>query len=318
MFEIEKMEQEFDYSLVDNETADFLRSCEYEINGITEDARIKVGGVLLKARDKLGNNKNGVFQKWLASGRISKDDAYYYINLNISSRNLDNIKLDNFLNAPKTLQKEVMKKNAPEDLKEKVYDGDITTNKEYKKLLKERDEAEQAKQQAETQAQAEQKERERLERENEELANREPEIREVVIEDETKINELQSILKSFQEKIDLLEREKNKNADDLNAFNSLKDQINSLYTEKDDVIRQIESAGTIGKFIAKVEKSFQDDLAPIKYTRALRESADNEAVIKAVDDILKMVEDWVLEIRKEVPETIKYTEVIDHERISKF
>jgi len=111
----------------------------------------------------------------------------------------------------------------------------------------------------------------------------------------------------------LLEREKNKNADDLNAFNSLKDQINSLYTEKDDVIRQIESAGTIGRFIAKVEKSFQDDLAPIKYTRALRESADNEAVIKAVDDILKMVEDWVLEIRKEVPETIKYTEVIDHE-----
>lgn len=173
--------------------------------------------------------------------------------------------------------------------------------------------AEQAKQQAETQAQAERKERERLERENEELANRDPEIREVVIEDETKINELQSRLKSFQEKIDLLEREKNKNADDLNAFNSLKDQINSLYTEKDDVIRQIESAGTIGKFIAKVEKSFQDDLAPIKYTRALRESADNEAVIKAVDDILKMVEDWVLEIRKEVPETIKYTEVIDHE-----
>src|SRR5699024_6492651 len=193
---------------------------------------------------------------------------------------------------------------------------------EYKRNAEESkrraDIAEQRAKQAETQAQVERKERERLEQENESLANRDPEIREVVIEDETKINELQSRLKSFQEKIDLLEREKNKNADDLNAFNSLKDQINSLYTEKDDVIRQIESAGTIGKFIAKVEKSFQDDLAPIKYTRALRESADNEAVIKAVDDILKMVEDWVLEIRKEVPETIKYTEVIDHERISKF
>src|SRR5699024_7149178 len=176
MFEIEKMENEFDYSLVDNETADFLRSCEYEINGITEDARIKVGGVLLKARDKLGNNKNGVFQKWLASGRISKDDAYYYINLNISSRNLDNIKLDNFLNAPKTLQKEVMKKNAPEELKQKVYDGDITTNKQYQDEIKAREEAEKRAQQFEQQAETERKERERLERENEELANVEPEI----------------------------------------------------------------------------------------------------------------------------------------------
>src|SRR5699024_2860740 len=105
MFEIEKMEQEFDYSLVDNETADFLRSCEYEINGITEDARSKVGGVRLKARDKLGNNRNGVPQKWLASRSISKEDAYYYTNLNISSRNPDNLKLDNILNAPKTLQR---------------------------------------------------------------------------------------------------------------------------------------------------------------------------------------------------------------------
>src|SRR5699024_10769900 len=83
-------------------------------------ARIKVGGVLLKARDKLGNNKNGVFQKWLASGRISKDDAYYYINLNISSRNLDNIKIDNFLNAPKTLQKEKMKKNETKKINNKI------------------------------------------------------------------------------------------------------------------------------------------------------------------------------------------------------
>src|SRR5699024_1503353 len=191
------MENEFDYSLVDNETADFLRSCEYEINGITEDARIKVGGVLLKARDKLGNNKNGVFQKWLASGRISKDDAYYYINLNISSRNLDNIKLDNFLNAPKTLQKEVMKKNAPEELKQKVYDGDITTNKQYQDEIKAREEAEKRAQQIEQQAESERKERERLEEENEELTNRKP--REI-----TKVKEV--IPDHLNEEIEQLER----------------------------------------------------------------------------------------------------------------
>ena len=42
---------------------------------------------------------------------LDKQKVYYYINLNELSRNLDNTQKDNFLNAPKSLQKEVMKKN---------------------------------------------------------------------------------------------------------------------------------------------------------------------------------------------------------------
>src|SRR5699024_1579384 len=104
--------------------------------------------------------------------------------------NLDNQQRDNYLNAPKSLQKETMKKSAPEDMKQKVFEGDIKTHKEYKEELKRREEAEQkAKEfeqrakQAEQQAEIECKERERLERENEELANVEPERIEVVPED---------------------------------------------------------------------------------------------------------------------------------------
>src|SRR5699024_1357287 len=52
----------------------------------------------------------------------------------------------------------------------------ITTHKEYKDMMKERDEAEKRAKQAESQAETERKERERLERENEELANRKPEV----------------------------------------------------------------------------------------------------------------------------------------------
>ena len=90
MFEIEKMEQEFDYSIVDNETVDFLRSCEYEMNGIAEDARVKFGGVLIKAQEKLVNYHNGVFVKWYESGGFDKNDVYYSINLYEISRNLEN------------------------------------------------------------------------------------------------------------------------------------------------------------------------------------------------------------------------------------
>lgn len=180
MFEIEKMEQEFDYSLVDDNTADFLRSCEYEMNGIAEDARVKFGRVLKRVQDKLANHHDGVFVKWYKSGGMSKHDVYYAINIYEISGNLENSKRDNFLNAPKTLQQEIMKKNAPEELKQKVYDGDITTNKEYQEMKRKLKETEQAKQQAEYKAGMERKERERLEAENESLANREPEAKEII------------------------------------------------------------------------------------------------------------------------------------------
>ena len=124
MFEIEQMEQQFDYSLVDNDTAEFLRSCEYEINGIAEDARVKFGKVLIKAREKLANHHGGVFQKWYESGGLDKHNVYYYMDLYESSRNLENSQRENFLKAPKTVQKKTMQKNTSEEIKEAVYSGD--------------------------------------------------------------------------------------------------------------------------------------------------------------------------------------------------
>lgn len=137
MFEIEKMEKSFDYSLVDDNTADFLRSCEYEMNGIAEDARVKFGRVLKRVQAKLANHDKGVFYKWFESGGMDKNDVYYYINLYKLHKNLKNTQKDNILTAPKSLQKEVMKKNVPEDLKQQVYNGDITTYKDYQLALDE-------------------------------------------------------------------------------------------------------------------------------------------------------------------------------------
>ncbi|AQM40520.1 hypothetical protein BZ166_01610 [Staphylococcus cohnii] len=45
------------------------------------------------------------------SNNLNKFKIYYYINLVELSTNLDNVQKDNFLNAPKSLQKEIMKKN---------------------------------------------------------------------------------------------------------------------------------------------------------------------------------------------------------------
>lgn len=171
------MNETFDYSLVDNETAEFLKEREYTINGIAEDARIKIGRELKKAQDKLANHHDGVFVKWYESGGLDKHQVYYYINLNQFSTNLENTQKDNFLNAPKSLQKEVMKKNTPEDLKQKVLDGDITTNKEYQQLQQEKSELEQEKSQLESQLEQAQRSESIARKQLEEAEDREPEIK---------------------------------------------------------------------------------------------------------------------------------------------
>lgn len=177
MFEIERMESEFDYSLVDNNTADFLRSCEYEINGIAEDARVKFGKVLVKAREKLANHHGGVFQKWYESGGLDKHNVYYYMDLYESSRNLENSKRENFLKAPKTVQKKVMQKNTPEEIKEAVHQGEVTTNKqlvEMERKLKERDEK---LKQRDSQLESTQRENEILQSKLESAENVEPQVK---------------------------------------------------------------------------------------------------------------------------------------------
>lgn len=143
MFEIEQMDKQFDYSLVDDKTADFLKVREYTINGIAEDARVKIGRELKKAQDMLANHSGGIFERWYTSGGISKDDAYYYMELVELSTAVDNRKMDNFLKQNKSLQRETLRKNTPNELKEQVLNGDINSHKEFqelKKQLKQRDE----------------------------------------------------------------------------------------------------------------------------------------------------------------------------------
>ena len=184
MFEIEHMNETFDYSLVDNETADFLKEREYTINGIAEDARIKIGKELKKAQDKLANHDKGVFYKWFESGGLNKHQVYYYINLVELSTNLDNVQKDNFLSAPKSLQKEVMKKDTPDGLKQKVLDGDITTHKEYKQLQQEKSELEQEKSQLESQLEQAQRSEEIARKQLEYEQDKEPEVVERYMEPE--------------------------------------------------------------------------------------------------------------------------------------
>lgn len=259
MFEIEHMNETFDYSLIDNDTAEFLKEREYTINGIAEDARIKIGKELKKAQDKLANHHEGVFVKWYESGGLDKHQVYYYINLNQFSTNLENTQKDNFLNAPKSLQKEVMKKNAPEELKQKVLDGDITTHKEYKKLQRDKEELEQQNIQLQSQVEQAQRSEEIARKKLEDEQNKEPEVVEREVIKEVVPDEVQQQLEQFKQKFERESNNANELRDELQRYRNSFSDPNQAYEEKELTRLERESSINAHKISISIQNFIKEN-----------------------------------------------------------
>lgn len=259
MFEIEHMNETFDYSLVDNETADFLKEREYTINGIAEDARIKIGKELLKARDRLANHRNGVFRKWHESGGMDKNQVTYYINLTLLSRNLDDNQKDNFLNAPKSLQKEVMKKSVPDDLKQKVLDGDITTHKEYKQLQKDKEELEQQNAQLQSQVEQAQRSEEIARKQLEDEQDKEPEVIEREVVKEVVPDEVKQQLEQFKQKFERESNNANELRDELQKYRNSFSDPNQAYEEKELTRLERESSINAHKISISIQNFIKEN-----------------------------------------------------------
>ena len=319
MFEIEQMDKQFDYSLVDDETADFLKEREYTINGIAEDARIKIGRELKKAQDKLANHHEGVFVKWYESGGLDRNQVYYYINLNQFSTNLENTQKDNFLNAPKSLQKEVMKKNAPEDLKQKVLDGDITTNKEYKQLQQEKEVLEQEKAQLESQLEQAQHSESIARKQLEEEQNKEPEVIECYMEPEDYhdlqksnnnleeyIHELSNQNQKLRKDIENLKHEQSEVDDKSQKYEQLNEEINKMNGRLSKGQQQIKAQKEVYELVKKGRETVRD-LAPLSYLVDAKNVVDNEYAKEPIEEIIQSLD----EISNRLKKQLNQGEIID-------
>lgn len=133
----------FDYSQLDDETSVFLKQRVRNMESIADDTRYRMGKELFQAQERLADHYKGTFVKWFKSLGLDKDNVYFWINEFKFSRNLENTKQAlNFGSASKSLKKDVMKRNAPNEAKQAVLNGDITTHKEYvalEKKLKQRE-----------------------------------------------------------------------------------------------------------------------------------------------------------------------------------
>lgn len=126
---------DFDYSLVGNETAHRLMALSNQLDGIYQNYSIAVGEVLYKAQQELASYGDGTFQNWVASKKISKSNAYNYINSYKFIQQLDEPEeREIFISQPQRVKNEMSKPSANPKVNQAVFDGDITTHKEYKEL----------------------------------------------------------------------------------------------------------------------------------------------------------------------------------------
>lgn len=132
----------FDYSELDNDTAQNLRECEKAIRRETAGYFTLLGAKFKEAQELLANRANGTFEKWYTAMGFKRQTVYNLIQRYdfLGSPTIGG-REDTFEALPLTLSYEVSKPDAPAELVEKVLDGDITTNAEYINLKKELDEA---------------------------------------------------------------------------------------------------------------------------------------------------------------------------------
>lgn len=67
-------QSDFDYSLVEAETAHKLKALSNQLDGIYQNYSVAVGEVLFKAQQELSNYGTGTFGQWVESNKISKSN----------------------------------------------------------------------------------------------------------------------------------------------------------------------------------------------------------------------------------------------------
>ena len=138
----------FDYSAVDEDTANYLRKATARIANSYAD----IGAVLAEAQERLAKHgfgdNNGFFEKWYSSLGMSKKTVYRFIQIhNFRNDMLRSCQIDTnenaleiFDNLPKTLQADISSPSAPAEAVNAILSGDITTHKDFIAMKKQLEE----------------------------------------------------------------------------------------------------------------------------------------------------------------------------------
>lgn len=288
--------KDFDYSIVGTETASKLKALSNQLDGIYQNYSIAVGEVLYQAQQELSSYGDGTFGKWVESKGISKSNSYNYINSYKFVQNLDKqVEKEIFLTQPKSIQNEMSKPSANQELNQKVFDGDITTHKEYKELERKLKDSE-----------------ERNKRLAEQALKQEVIEKEVVIE---KIPDDYNYFKSnyeaskgvqeFYKKQNEELREEMKELEKIiktqRANSASQSELQKLEEKKATLNSEIESLNKIAKFQEAVE-TFITDNASLSYTKDFENLYSNRELTLSLLDTFNRLKKWIDDTESLLPD----------------
>ena len=293
-------QNDFDYSLVDFKTQEFLQERSNIIYGIQSKSTYEIGKQLVKAQEVLAKNGYGCFEEWYSSLGFKKTKAYQYINhYNFVRSQSEQLNIDTFEGLPKKLQSEMSKPSANPGLNQKVFDGDITTHKKYKEMERKLKESEERNKQLAEQA----LQKEVIEKEV---------VVEKVPEDYEATKNLNSDLmnknkrlnydnENLQRIIKIKEHELKQLEDDSHEAITLKETIESLRTDKEKLEGTYKNAMELSSLLSEFENFFDEKMAPLRF-KAVIAGLGTEFQLKKLRDMLTLVDSWLTEMNKVVPD----------------
>ena len=295
---------DFDYSVLDTTTKEFLEERANIIYGIQSKSAYEIGKQLARAQEELSTRGYGCFEEWYRSLGFKKTKAYEYINhYNFVCSQNEQANIEKFESLPKVLQAQVSKPSANPEVNQAVFNGDVTTHKEYKELerrLKIKDQA----------LEAVKGELERVKQ----TKTTETVIEKEVIPDAYKAtqdlnkqllgknrdlaDELDSVKRSLRLKeasYEMLEKETSEAL-------ALKESIEHLRADKEKLENSVTNIFNLSKLVTKFEDFFDSKMAPLRF-KTLIQGIGKDAQIEKLRDILTLTENWLDEMNKIVPES---------------
>ncbi|HEM9162673.1 TPA: hypothetical protein U4R04_001862 [Streptococcus agalactiae] len=299
-------QNDFDYSLVDFETQEFLQERSNIIYGIQSKSAYEIGKQLVKAQEVLAKNRYGCFEEWYSSLGFRKTKAYEYINhYNFIRSQSEQLNIETFEELPKKLQSEMSKPSANPELNQKVFDGDITTHKQYKEL--------------ERQLKLAEADKERLKQQNERLAEQALSAKvvekEVVIEkvpddyESTKqLNrtlldknkELSTTLEEAEWELDSKKLELSTIKLESQRAIEVTDQIRHLEGKKEKLENLVTSISELSSIISDVQNFFDTKMAPLRF-KPIINNVNAHYSVTEVTKMVNTVQSWCDEMYKIIP-----------------
>lgn len=304
-----EIKQTFDYSVVDTNTASFLKLKEQEMHSIVLNSSVQLGEKLIEAQEKLAKYNTGTFEKWFVSLGLKKQTVYNYINQAKFVHQMDESKqIEMFQELPMTLKTEISKPSAEPEAVELVLSGDIKTTKEYRELekqLKAKDE------QIATQAKM-----------IDDLSEQEPQVieKKVVVEKipadyenlkttneqlEKQLSSVRNDLKMKKMQYDLLEQ-------NTESAKTLEANIKALQQKEKSIDQRVKATIEFNDLMREIETFFDTKMASLRFKPLINDLYDTEASNK-LSEVVNSVDFWVSEMRKIIPN--EKTKIIEGEII---